>query len=1253
MLNRIMGKGWENFKKWEQGVMNVQTLLFQGLDVTLEGRMTRLMREYGLAIDDLTKAYFDSVSASWTVAESEKLIEQAAILAKAGVTDLAIATNGITSIMNSYRLSITQVDQVAAAFFAAQKYGKITVEGLAKTIGSLAPIAKQVGVSFQEMLAMQAELTKGGLSAHMAANALRSTFLNFIRPAAGAKKALAEIGIETGAVAVRQQGMVNILHKVAAAYEQNADVLAKLTPNVRAMIGLGILNTKAMEELDGMIKVINENYGEGSFLMSAFNNQMNTAAERAKVFKANLRLVGMEFGERFKPTSIALQKILGGLVKLFLDNTDAIFKFFKILGATMASMLAYKSVLILLNSAKVANIAITNAMTAAQAMENSTIKANTVMVRLLIPLKIAYGNVVAVVTGKISLATLAQRAWNAAMAANPIGLVIAGVVALVGVLSALATKTTAVSRAQKELNDIDVEAKKIAVDQIAEVQKLVNVIKDEHSTYQQIEEAKNRLKSINAYYLSDINQETLANGKAKESLEMYIEAIKEKARVELIAAKITEIQKRRIEVEAGQGTDPTFWQNLGNSILACGNSVVKAGADARTSFKNQKDELAALDEEEQIWTAQLQKGNDAINSQITDIQKWETELEDLRKKRQELESDTVKGIQEQIENENDEYEFEKARIEDEVTDESLANEMLEELEEIHNMNMDELNSQLLQAKKKSRDKDSEDSIKKAEDTAKEIAEKSKELIASSAAAEKGIYEKMRYDEQKAYDNLLKEYGLYGVEKEKMTVEQQKVFELLTAQHIDNLISISDKELEGKITRMEEENKAETALRYTQFQQELEALGTNEEAKKKLRQKYQENELKEQQEYLSRLITTLQEALTPSLAATESVAAIVLSEEERKQLEKRINDLKGQLAALGVQINELHPEPEKDILGMTPAKWNELKGHLAGISAGGDTLFSTFEGVTKSINDFMDAKTFTDKASAIANASTALLEGYDAVRTQIENNRLQREEYNAERQTIKIEEEYEKQKLALDSQLRSKQISEEQYNERIEDLDNQLANSKKKIEDDMDKKRKEIALRQARRDKMNAVFSTIINTAVAVVKSWPNLILSAIIAGLGAASLAMIAATPLPKYAKGKPPRQQGEGITSFSNTGKGMVIQGKGQWNSDNFVGLISPNEGIINARSMLSKDVLTLHGTPRQIASQINAYKGYGVRFAYGGAKSVDSSRPDTYIDKEMVRIIVEETIEGITEIPVVVLENDITTSQKRVVQIKSAGNL
>ncbi len=116
----------------------------------------------------------------------------------------------------------------------------------------------------------------------------------------------------------------------------------------------------------------------------------------------------------------------------------------------------------------------------------------------------------------------------------------------------------------------------------------------------------------------------------------------------------------------------------------------------------------------------------------------------------------------------------------------------------------------------------------------------------------------------------------------------------------------------------------------------------------------------------------------------------------------------------------------------------------------------------------------------------------------------------EAQTQKYEEENEKQKEVLQQRLDAGLISQEQYDKQVASLDATL-----------DKKKQQIAIKQAKREKAMKTFETIINTASAIMNAWATMkdpisagILTAFIASTGALQLATIQSTPLPKAEKG-------------------------------------------------------------------------------------------------------------------------------------------
>lgn len=121
--------------------------------------------------------------------------------------------------------------------------------------------------------------------------------------------------------------------------------------------------------------------------------------------------------------------------------------------------------------------------------------------------------------------------------------------------------------------------------------------------------------------------------------------------------------------------------------------------------------------------------------------------------------------------------------------------------------------------------------------------------------------------------------------------------------------------------------------------------------------------------------------------------------------------------------------------------------------------------------------------------------------QIQANRDQKELQDYEKDCNKKKE-------LLNKQLNSGRISQEKYNAQVAQLDA-----------DLDKKKTEIARKQAKREKAQSIFSTIINTASAVVQALlakppASYIFAALSAAMGAAQLGVIMSQPLPEFAEG-------------------------------------------------------------------------------------------------------------------------------------------
>ena len=161
-----------------------------------------------------------------------------------------------------------------------------------------------------------------------------------------------------------------------------------------------------------------------------------------------------------------------------------------------------------------------------------------------------------------------------------------------------------------------------------------------------------------------------------------------------------------------------------------------------------------------------------------------------------------------------------------------------------------------------------------------------------------------------------------------------------------------------------------------------------------------------------------------------------------------------------------------------------------------------------------------------------------------------------------EESQENRKKALEKRLNDGLISQEEY-----------ANQVKAIDEETEKARAEMELKQAKREKAIAYAQAIIQmalgiaTAVAQNPMMGGLPGSAIAAAMGAIQIATIAATPLPKASRGAL-------LQGASHAEGGIPIEAEG-------------GEAIINKHSTARF---------RGLLSAINSWNGHGVKFARGG---------------------------------------------------------
>ena len=295
---------------------------------------------------------------------------------------------------------------------------------------------------------------------------------------------------------------------------------------------------------------------------------------------------------------------------------------------------------------------------------------------------------------------------------------------------------------------------------------------------------------------------------------------------------------------------------------------------------------------------------------------------------------------------------------------------------------------------------------------------------------------------------------------------------------------------------------------------------------------------------------LENEVSASIAAQDRINQALMSSSEREKASVR--QKYAELIALAEQYGidtlalkekmdeELasikEDEEPQDIFGMSPEDWEDLEGKIG-------------------------------KAIQLAGQLADIWGQFNQIQADKEKKELQ---------------EYER---SCNKQLNAGKITQEQYNARTSQLDA-----------DLEKKKTEIAKKQAKRDKAQSIFSAIISTAAAIAQALPNIPLSIIAGIMGAAQIAVIASQPLPEYAKG--------GLTD----GAKMYIAGEAgqEWISPNWMLKDKTTGPIIQQLEMVRSGILS----PEQLAPIRPDFQTMSAipMYASGGFTSTGSMETNYY---------------------------------------------
>jgi TP901 family phage tail tape measure protein len=277
------------------------------------------------------KALYQIVSAGASDATTAtERLNAANQLAVGGVTDVLTAADGLTSVMNAYGAAAGSATDVTDAMFTAVKAGKTTIAELSSSLGMVAPLASVVGVSFDELTASVAALTKGGMATSVAVTGVRAILAAVAKPSEEAKDLAKELGIDFSAAGLKAKGFAGFLEELTSKTGGSTEKLALLFGGVEALVPMLALSGQAGVDFYNILDQMENKTGATA---EAFEKMAQSPGFQLNRVFAAIKVEAIELG-----TGIA--KALVPVMKLAADNMGNVVDVAKLLvvvtGAYMA-----------------------------------------------------------------------------------------------------------------------------------------------------------------------------------------------------------------------------------------------------------------------------------------------------------------------------------------------------------------------------------------------------------------------------------------------------------------------------------------------------------------------------------------------------------------------------------------------------------------------------------------------------------------------------------------------------------------------------------------------------------------------------------------------------------------------------------------------------------------------------------------------------------------------------------------------------
>lgn len=337
----------------------------------------------------------------WKTEEMLNGIDGVLALAAASNTDLAETSSIVTGSLTAMGYASSEAGRLADVLSAATSNSNTNVSMMGETFKNAAPLAGSLGYSMEDLSLAAGLLANNNIQSAEAGTALRNIMIGLTDTTGKAGQAVSELGVET----VNADGTLRPLGDVIVDLRDSFSGLTDVEKKQKAETIAG------KSAMNGLLAIVNSSPEDFNKLKTAIENSNGAAENMSAIMQDNLegdlttlssKVEGAQIAlyEQFEPALRTGVEALQGLVDVVMwviDNGSTFVSIITAMGIGIAAYVAYTTALQIMQGGFMSLSIVQQAVTAAQWLMNAAMNAN--------PIGIVIGLISALVAGFVLL-------WN-------------------------------------------------------------------------------------------------------------------------------------------------------------------------------------------------------------------------------------------------------------------------------------------------------------------------------------------------------------------------------------------------------------------------------------------------------------------------------------------------------------------------------------------------------------------------------------------------------------------------------------------------------------------------------------------------------------------------------------------------------------------------------------------------------------------------------------------------------------------------